>query len=137
MAKKPLSDDQPNLDLIGMVQQARLAHDAQAQPSQISAIYWIEAKPQNPMREPTARAGHWLIRTTVQTVDTVWANIRDATIAGKLGYKSKVATIGLTKPDERILHVMTYDADDAADVERVRVALRDLGFDNLTYEHPM
>ncbi len=40
-----MTDDSPNLDLIRMVQQARMAHDAQAKPSQVAAVYWIEAKP--------------------------------------------------------------------------------------------
>ncbi len=136
MAKTPPSGNQPNLDLISMVQKARLAHDAQAQPSQISAVYWIEARPQSTALAPTARAGHWLLHTTIQAVDTVWATIKAATEAGKLGYKSKVTTVGLITPDERMIHVMTYDADDSADVERVRAALHDLGFDDLTYERP-
>ena len=133
-SKQPPSGDQPNFDLIRMVQQARLAHDAEAQPSNVSAVYWIEVKPKNSSREPTARAGHWLIRTTAQAVDGVWAKIKAATEAGTLGYKSKVATVGLTTPDERVIHVMTYDADDSADVERVRAALSTLGFDDLSYE---
>src|SRR5579871_4855658 len=137
MDNKPPSGDQPNLDLIRMVQQARLAYDADAQPSNISAVYWIEVKPKNATTEPTPRAGHWLIRTTKQAVDGVWAKIKDATEAGMLGYKSKVATVGLFTADERLIHVMTYNADDAADVERVRAALIALGFTDLTYERPV
>lgn len=37
-------NEKPNLDLIGMVQQARMQHDAGAAPSQMDAVYWIEAK---------------------------------------------------------------------------------------------
>ena len=33
-----------DLDLIQMVQNARMLHDASAKPSQIKAVYWIEAK---------------------------------------------------------------------------------------------
>ena len=88
-------DDKPNLDLIAMVQKARMEHDAQAKPSQVSAVYWIEAKRQNEGAAPTARAGHWLIRTRVAEVDSAWAAIRQATEAGRLGYKAKVATIAL------------------------------------------
>ena len=72
-------DDQPNLDLIEMVQQARMAHDAQAQPSQVAAVYWIEAKRQIAGAAPTPRAGYWLISTTVQAVDALWAQVKAAT----------------------------------------------------------
>ena len=130
--------DQPNLDLINMVQQARMTNDAEAQPSRVSAVYWIEVKPQPPQQQPTARAGHWLIRTTLSEVDAVWARIKAATEAGQLGYKSKVATASRGAIDERVIHVMTYDADDRADVERVRAALADLGYgETLRYERPI
>ncbi len=133
--------DQPNLDLIGMVQRARMTNDAEAQPSQVSAVYWIEVKPQQPERQPehqpTPRAGHWLIVTTLGEVDAVWTRIKAATQAGQLGYKSKVATASRGAANERVIYVMTYDADDQADVERVRAALTALGFtDPLHYERP-
>ncbi len=127
-------DDQPNLDLINLVQQARMAHDAEAQPSQIAAVYWIEVKPKTPGAAPTPRAGFWLIRTTVSEVDARWVAIRAATEAGKLGYKSKVATAARDHADERVIRVMTYDADDRADVARVGDALREMGFTDATYE---
>jgi len=127
--------NQPNLDLIGMVQRARMEHDAEAQPSRVSAVYWIEAKRQTDGAAPTLRAGHWLIRTDLREVDAQWAKIKAATTGGSLGYKSKVATAGRARADERVIHVMTYDADDSADVARVRAALIDLGFGgNLVYE---
>ena len=128
-------DDKPNLDLIAMVQKARMEHDAQAKPSQVSAVYWIEAKRQRDGAAPTPRAGHWLIRSSTSEIDAAWATIKQSTEAGQLGYKSKVATIAMHEPHQRSIYVMTYDADDSTDVERVRLALRDLGFDdNLVYE---
>ncbi|MFN8451453.1 MAG: DUF1917 domain-containing protein [Anaerolineae bacterium] len=111
--------DQPDLDLIRRVQQARAAHDAQAQPSQVAAVYWIEAHRQGEGDPPTPRAGFWLISSTVGDVDAHWAIIKSATRSGRLGYKSRVATAGRTHPDERVIHVMTSDADDADDVARV------------------
>jgi len=36
-------NDPPNLDLISMVQQARMQHDADVLPSQVGAVYWIES----------------------------------------------------------------------------------------------
>ncbi len=132
------SGNQPNLDLISMVQQARMTNDAEAQPSRVSAVYWIEVKSQQPQHPPTSRAGHWLIRTTLSEVDAVWARIKAATEAGQLGYKSKVATASRGASDERVIHVMTYDANDRDDVERVRAALTDLGYsDTLHYERPI
>ncbi len=120
----------PNLDLINRVQQARMQHDAGAQPSQISAAYWIEAKrpPEFDAPAPTPRAGYWLLHTSVHAVDDLWAKIKAATEAGQLGYKSKVATASRdSQSDTRVIHVLTYDRADAADVERVRAALEQLG----------
>jgi hypothetical protein len=127
-------DDQPNLDLIRRVQAARREHDAQALPSQAAGVYWIEAGRQTKGAPPTARAGHWLIRTHVGEVDAYWARIKSATEAGALGYKSKVATAAREHTDERVIHVMTSDADDAADVARVGAALRALGYTDILYE---
>jgi hypothetical protein len=131
--------DKPDLDLIAMVQRARRQHDDQAIPSQAAGVYWIEAVPETAGRAPTSRAGRWIIPTNVHEVDKLWAKIRNATKAGTLGYKAKVSTaareLGMDK-DDRIIHVTTYDAEDAADVERVRQALRELGISGrIEYEH--
>lgn len=129
----------PNLDLIGMVQKARMLHDSTAQPSQIAAVYWIEAKPRADaaVKPPTPRTGQWVIETTVAVVDALWAAIKAATEAGELGYKSKVSTAPHAgkQSDQRMICVRTYDADDQADVERVRTTLERLGITgNLRYE---
>ena len=128
----------PDLDLIGMVQRARMLHDAEAVPSQVAAVYWIEAKREGAGMEPTSRAGRWVISTNVSEVDRLWALVKEATRSGRLGYKSKVSTaardMGKDR-DDRVIYVVTYDADDTADVERVRLALLDLGIsENLHYE---
>lgn len=122
------------LDLIRLVQDARKVHDAQATPSHVSAVYWIEAAPQTPAVRPTARAGYWLLKTSVETVDAVWQVIKSATEAGKLGYKSKVATAAHSgEADERTLHICTYDSADEEDVARVGEALRALGLEPVAY----
>jgi hypothetical protein len=127
-------DNQPDLDLIRMVQNARMQHDAEAMPSQSGGVYWIEAKRRDSDPQPTSRAGYWLIVTTASEADALWAAIKAATEAGQLGYKSKVATASRGGPyDERMIHVMTYDADDGADVARVRAALAVLGVDAVRY----
>jgi hypothetical protein len=129
----------PNLDLIGMVQRGRMAHDSQTIPSKVGGVYWIEAKRQADGPAPTPRAGQWVITTRVSEVDALWARVKAATEAGQLGYKSKVSTApraGGEKldSDSRVICVVTADAADQADVERVRLALRALGFDELLYE---
>ncbi len=124
-------NDEPNLDLIRMVQNARMQHDAEAMPSRLTGIYWIEAKRQGAGAPPTPRAGHWIIPTTVSRVDALWAAIKEATEAGRLGYKSKVSTASRSgSVDERVILVVTYDADDRDDVARVREALRTLGIND-------
>lgn len=128
--------NEPNLDLIGMVQRARMAHDAAAKPSDVSAVYWIECKPRVEVM-PTPRAGEWVIETDVSAVDALWARIKQATEDGRLGYKSKVSTAprGRDQPlTQRVIVVRTVDADDAADVARVQAALAALGVsDGLRY----
>jgi len=133
-------DRQPqpiNLDLIEMVQRARMMHDEDARPSDYAAVYWIEAKRgAGDYPAPTANAGEWRVRLTVATVDAVWEMVKRATVAGKLGYKSKVSTrpaAGQADPDERLICARTYDARDADDVERVKRALLDLELRDLEY----
>lgn len=136
MAYKP---QKPDLDLINMVQQARMMHDSQAQPSQVSAVYWIEAKRKSgDYPAPTPRMGEWRIPVMVVEVDALWEKIKTATEVGKLGHKSKVSTKpakGQADINARVICVRTVDADDLADVERVRAALVDLGITtDMTYQ---
>ena len=134
------SNEQPsdlNLDLIQMVQKARMLHDAAARPSELAAVYWIEAKSgADEYPAPTADAGEWRIPLTAENVDAVWERVKSMTVAGQLGYKSKVSTrpaAGQADPDERLLCVRTYDARDSADVERIGKALRETGLRGLEY----
>ena len=126
-----------NLDLIQMVQKARMMHDETARPSDIPAVYWIEAKgPAGDYPPPTSNAGEWRIPLTAETVDAVWEQVKRATAAGKLGYKSKVSTrpaAGQSHPEERLLCVRSYHAGDQADVERIKQALLDMGLRDLSY----
>jgi hypothetical protein len=113
----------PDMDLIRRVQQARMLHDREATPSQVSAVYWIESKPDVDGPAPTSRAGAFILRTELSVVDALWAQLREATQTGRLGYKSKVSTSSRAGGTDREIHVLTYDADDLADVTRVRDAL--------------
>ena len=130
--------DPVNLDLINMVQNARMKHDSDAIPSKVPGVYWIEAKrPPDDYPEPTPHTGEWRIATTVDKVDEQWLKIKQATEAGKLGYKSKVSTApahGQADRDERLICVRTYNAGDSEDVERVKQMLETLGFTELQYQ---
>ncbi|MBW4438081.1 MAG: DUF1917 domain-containing protein [Pleurocapsa minor GSE-CHR-MK-17-07R] len=122
--------DKIDLSLIQMVQRARMAHDAEALPSQMEGVYWIEYKPEVPVAPPTSRAGVFVIETDAVQADALWAAVKEATRTGALGYKSKVTTASRSRGkdrDDRLVHVLTADADDAADVARVRAALDALG----------
>jgi hypothetical protein len=127
----------PNLDLIQMVQRARMQHDADAVPSEMSGVYWIEVKPDGDTIPPTPRAGLWLIETDAAQIDAQWAAVKHATQTGTLGYKSKASTRprgGQGGNDARVICVCTYDRADTADVERVRAALTALGLTPSRYE---
>ncbi|KXK14581.1 MAG: hypothetical protein UZ15_CFX003003025 [Chloroflexi bacterium OLB15] len=106
------SNDPLDLNLIQMVQRARMAHDAEAVPSEAAGVYWVEAKREIEGKEPTSRAGVWVVPTTTSGIDALWATIKQATREGKLGYKSKAATasrsLGVDQAD-RVIHVLTYD----------------------------
>lgn len=123
----------PSLDLIQMVQRARMLHDRSARPSDYSSVYWIEAKRQADGPAPTANAGEWRATLPAAEVDAVWERVKTLTAQGALGYKSKVSTQGPVSRDERMLCARTYDAGDRADVERVGAALRALGLRGLAY----
>jgi hypothetical protein len=128
--------DPLNLDLIQMVQKARMMHDNEAIPSKMTGIYWIECKrKEGDYPDITPRTGEWRILTSLAEVDALWLKIKEATEAGKLGYKSKVSTLSPDRDSShRLICVRTYDADDSADVERIRQALESLGFSELTYQ---
>jgi hypothetical protein len=129
--------DKPNLDLIHMVQRARMEHDSQATPSEITGVYWIESKPLSEGPPPSSHAGSWVIPTNADEVDSLWAKIKAATEAGELGYKSKVSTApgkGQRKPQDRLIIVRTQDADDPADLARVERRLHDMGISPHIYE---
>ncbi len=121
-------NERPDLDLIQLVQRARMAHDDQARPSQISGAYWLEAKaPPGAAAGPTVRAAALRADCDVAEVDAVWALLRAATQAGRLGYKAKVATAAREAAmQRRELRVLIADRADAAALARVRAALKSL-----------
>ena len=92
-------EQSPDLDLIQMVQRARMLHDQSARPSDYTSVYWIEAKQQSgDTPAPTANAGEWRATLPAAEVDAVWERVKALTARGELGYKSKVSTQGLDQP---------------------------------------
>ncbi|MCY3574508.1 MAG: DUF1917 domain-containing protein [Chloroflexi bacterium] len=126
-----------NLALIQMVQDARMLHDATALPSDYAAVYWIEAKPAaGDTPAPTALAGEWRVSLRAHEVDNAWQMVKAATIAGELGYKSKVSTrpaTGQAHPDQRLLCVRVGDAQDTQAVARIKAALLAMGLRDLVF----
>lgn len=109
---------------------------ARVAPTTIEDIFWLYAcHPDiDPGSSPSPEGGKWLLFVPVSDVDEVWIKIRDAVEAGQLGSFAKVATSkpnpnedrpGRTNP-RRVICV--YTEADQADQDRVRDALRVLGF---------
>ena len=113
--------------------QIKLARQyADANPSEVTEIYWIHAgRKKGTYPRPTPHCGKWLIFVGLKDIDTVWATIKQATEEGKLGSSAKVATAKpnpyATDPNTKVICVYTYDWTDEADVRRIRTELRTLG----------
>ena len=126
-----------NLALIQMVQDARMLHDETARPSDYTAVYWIEAKAADgAFPAPTAQAGEWRVSLRAEETDQAWQRVKAATIAGELGYKSKISTrpaAGQARPDQRLLCVRTGDAQDAQAVARIKACLLAMGLRELVF----
>ena len=102
-------------------------------PSVVSDVYWIYAERRDgDYPDSTERSGKWLVFVPASAIDAAWETIRTATVEGRLGGASKVATArqsSLAKdPHIRVICVYTYDWKDEVDVMRVRQQLRSLGF---------
>jgi hypothetical protein len=103
-------------------------------PSQVTDEPWIWADIELAADVPADddNAGKWLVFVPTAAVDAAWAAIRDATFAGQLGDVVKVATRFPSPlrrvPGEHVICVYTRDFTDKADVTRVLIGLRELGF---------
>jgi len=104
----------------------------EANPSEVIEVYWLYAiRQKGTYPKPTPRSGKWLIFVDRNDNDAVWATIKEATEAGRLGGSAKVATTKpnpyATDPKTNVICVYTYDWTDEADVRRIRTELRSLG----------
>ncbi len=105
-----------------------------AKPSSVIEVPWLYAvRKDSDYPRKTLRSGKWLIFVTVSHIDIIWNTIKTATEEGKLGSRSKVATMmprsSAKDPNSRVICVYTYDWRDEADVKRIRQTLRELGID--------
>lgn len=106
-----------------------------ANPSEVTDVYWIYAKNEKSEYLKSAeRSGKWLIFANISEIDEVWAKIKKATEEGKLGDSAKVATAkpnpNATNQATKVICVYTYDLTDEKDVKRIREELRLLGITN-------
>jgi hypothetical protein len=102
-------------------------------PSKVTDSYWIyTGRQKGSYPATTTRSGKWLLFIPVEKIDSVWAVIKTATEEGRLGQRSKVATMrpnpNARNPGVKVICVYTYDSEDATDVRRIRQALSELGF---------
>jgi DNA helicase-2/ATP-dependent DNA helicase PcrA len=103
-----------------------------ARPSQTRDQYWLYAY-RNGVKATNAmnNAGKWLLFVPVDDIDRWWELIRTATEEGRLGPASKTSTAkpnpNAADQDTKVICVYTENAEDEADVMRVREELRRLG----------
>jgi hypothetical protein len=100
-------------------------------PSRCTADYYLHVTGPQPEDGPPRRPGKWLIFVSRSRVDALWDEIRRAVERRRLGYAAKVSTAlpnpMSPDPKKHVICVYTHDEDNAADVRRVREALRALG----------
>ena len=100
-------------------------------PSRYTGDYYLHATAPHAADGSVRRPGKWLIFVSRSRVDALWENVRRAVQAGRLGHAAKVSTAlpNPLSPDPKkhVICVYTGDEEDAADIRRVRAALRALG----------
>jgi len=106
--------------------------NAEANSSEVTEVYWLYAiRQKGTYPKPIPHSGKWLVFVDRNKVDVVWAAIKEATEAGRLGGSAKVATAKpnpyWTDPNTKVVCVYTYDWMDEANIHRIRAELRTLG----------
>ena len=92
--------------------------------------HWVEAtRTVGHYPDATERSGKWLCFTNEQDAEQMWSLVARATRDGLLGSFSDM-TPARPGSEARVIEVHTYDWHDAADVRRVRVELRRIGYVN-------
>lgn len=104
-------------------------------PSAVKESFWVYALRRNGgVSNGMPPSGKLLLFVARERIDEAWAAIAKATADGLLGPSSKCST---AKPNPNtvdqgstVICVYTNNYDDEADVNRIREALRRLGFSN-------
>ena len=100
-------------------------------PSRYTGDHYLHAAGPEQAEGAVRRPGKWLIFVSRSRVDALWNTIRRAVEKGRLGHAAKVSTAlpNPLSPDPKkhVICVYTADQENAADVHRVRAALRELG----------
>jgi hypothetical protein len=100
-------------------------------PSRYTADHYLHAKGPEPAEGSPRKPGKWLIFVSRTRVDALWDAIRRGVERGRLGHAAKVSTALpdplSPDPKKHMICVYTANEDDAADVRRVRGALRGMG----------
>ncbi|MEM6770561.1 MAG: putative phosphothreonine lyase domain-containing protein [Bacteroidota bacterium] len=104
-------------------------------PSEVTDSYWIYASNErNNYQVKRGESGKWLIFEHRSKLDELWAIVRKATRAGKLGGSAKTSTAkpnpNASDPDYKVICVYTADLNNREDVNRVANALRALNVNN-------
>lgn len=102
-------------------------------PSTVVESFWVYAiRKTGDAGNATPRSGKWLLFVPRERMDQTWEIVAKATTEGKLGPSSKCGTArpnpNARDPRSVVICVYTNDYDDSVDVDRVRAALRELGF---------
>ncbi len=100
-------------------------------PSRYTADHYLHAKAPERDEGTPGKPGKWLIFVSRTRVDALWDAIRRGVERGRLGHAAKVSTALpdplSPDPKKHMICVYTPNEDDAADVRRVRAALRGMG----------
>jgi len=100
-------------------------------PSRYTGDHYLHATGPEPAEGSPRRPGKWMIFVSRSRVDALWDAIRRGVERGRLGHAAKVSTALpdplSPDPKKHMICVYTANEDDAADVRRVRAALRGMG----------
>lgn len=101
-------------------------------PSKNTSSFWLETKRKiGYYPADTNRSGKWLVFMDKTRIDEIWQLIKEATIDGRLGGRSKVST-AKKNPNaydvkKGVICIYTYDCEDKEDVLRIREELKKIG----------
>jgi len=103
----------------------------ESMPSKNEVDYWITDNVKSEYPDHTERGGKWLIFVHIDDLDEWWKKVKTLLHEGRLGSSAKTATAkpnpNANNPNQKVICVYAYDADDKDDVMRIRESLRSIG----------